>query len=548
MYKKLILYSIIVLFIGAFTPVAHARETVFSLPYGAGDQQIAVYVPPDNVEEGGDPSGPFWFFVDRVHDTFYIADDTLAIKKFTLTGQFLGKIPIDLQSMRSFCLDSEENIYIIHGVACEELSKVSNTGQILWTKSISEILQGQRGQDMFATYLYIDPNGFLYLEITRMNDVVYAKLDKDGSFVENVPSNYIDGNGNYHLFKPVYSFGNLFIDDRKETGDYKSSFDIDVFGKNKSLIKTLKVSFPEEYKNFDTLRDVLEQTIDSKENIYLLTFVRRDPINQDILDNGLWINSDNIIYKFNSVGELVSKIQFPNEGIMNLEKRFQVDNEGNLYYLNFYANKMDVVKIPPTIPFSQFSLKHWRINWNQGKHDKNKFHLSGRIGLPDDYTLDMLQKKGTVTVAIKKKDSAPFSQTATLDFKQHGPIWQYKAPKAQKDTEPLDIEKMLIFWQPEGLEDKPDKQGHAGKYHGKRAGWFMIQGNINISDTAQAALLPKAALTLNIPVENITTAGALESTEEVEFKANKNLWFYNAAPHHHWQDWQDNWWEKVKEE
>lgn len=529
-----------------FSPVAHA-ETLFSLPYGTEDHQIRVYVPPDDYVEGEADSGPFWFFVNEAQHTFYIADDASAIKKFNLAGQFLGKISINLDIMRLFSIDDEGNIYIIHGVACEELSKVSNTGQILWTKSISEILQEQRGQDMFATYLYIDPNGFLYLEVTRINDVVYAKLDKDGSFVENVPSNYIDGNGNYHLFKPVYSFGNLFIDDNNETGYYTSGFDVDVFGQEKSFIKTIKIFLPEEYKNFNTSRYVLEETVDSHGNIFIATSVRRDPTTQDILDNGLWINKDNIVYKFDSKGNFISKIQFPDGGLWCLDKKFDIDNEGNLYYLQFHADKMDVVKVPPTIPFSEFSLKHWRINWEQGKHEKNKFHLSGRIDLPDDYTLDMLQKKGIVNIAIEKKDSASFSQTATLDFKEHGPIWHYKAPKAQKGTEPLDIEKMLIFWQPEGSEGKPDKQGHAGKCHGKRAGWFMVQGNINISDTDQAALLPKATLTLNISVENITTAGALESKEEVEFKANKNLWFYNAASHHRWQNWQESWWEKVKE-
>lgn len=215
---------------------------------------------------------------------------------------------------------------------------------------------------------------------------------------------------------------------------------------------------------------------------------------------------------------------------------------GETNHLSFfgimYAKKISV--------FKEFSLKHWRINWDQGKHDKNRFYLVGKIDLPDDYILDMLQKTGIVTITIEKRDSTSFSQTATLDFKQKGPIWHYKVPKAQIGTEqPLDIERMLIFWRPEGPEDKSINQGQ-GKH--KRSGWFMIQGNINISDTDQAGLLPKAALTLNIPVENITVAGALESTEEVEFKTNKNLWFYNAAAHHRWQDWQENWWEKIKEE
>ncbi|MBI4836372.1 MAG: hypothetical protein HY817_03875, partial [Candidatus Abawacabacteria bacterium] len=116
---------------------------------------------------------------------------------------------------------------------------------------------------------------------------------------------------------------------------------------------------------------------------------------------------------------------------------------------NYLEKTVKVIK--RKVPFEEFNIKHWRIHWDQGKHDKNKFQLSGRIDLPDGYTLDMLQKKGVVTIAIEKKDSAPFSQTATLDFKQHGPIWHYKAPKAQNGTEPLDIEKMLIFWQPEGL-------------------------------------------------------------------------------------------------
>jgi hypothetical protein len=207
------------------------------------------------------------------------------------------------------------------------------------------------------------------------------------------------------------------------------------------------------------------------------------------------------------------------------------------------TSKVKIIEEPKSIPFDQFSLKHWRIHWEQGKHGKNKFQLSGRIDLPDDYTLDMLQKKGIVTIAIEKKDSAPFSQTATLDFKQHGPIWRYKAPKAQNGTQPLDIEKMLIFWQPEGSEGKPDSQCQ-GKH--KRNGWFMIQGNINISDTDQAALLPKAALTLNIPVKNITTAGSLESSASVDFIVNQNRWFYKSP--RPCPGWQDNWWEKVKED
>lgn len=548
-YSPILCFIISILF-SAVTAVQ--AETLFSLSYGEynqTDSQIEMSIPPvlpeDAPVDSGVPAGPFWFYVDKAHDIFYIADDIYAIKKFTMTGEFLAKIQLNVGGIRSFSIDNEENIYIIHGNSSELLSKADKTGQIIWTKSISDIMPKHSGFGMFRSYFYVAQNGFFYLELSRSQDSIFIKLDTEGSFIENAPSNYLDRNENYYLFKPVSSSGNLFIRDERETGSYTSGFNIDILDQNKTQIKTLTIAYPDEYKNFNNLRSDLEQIVDPEGNIYVLNFVARDTDKQTLYENGLVIDSDNIIYKFSPTGNFLSKIQFPSEPIMNLEKRFQVDNEGNLYYLSFQVDKLDVVKVPPTIPFQQFSLKHWSIHWDQGKHDKNKFQISGRIDLPDDYTLDMLQKKGIVTIAIEKNDGAPFSQTAALDFKQKGPIWQYKAPKAQNGTEPFDIEKMLIFWQPEGSEGKLGSQGQ-GKH--KRAGWFMIQGNINIPDTDQAALLPKAALTFNIPVENITTAGALESTEEVEFKVQKNLWIYNAAPHSRWQDWQESWWEKVKED
>lgn len=194
------------------------------------------------------------------------------------------------------------------------------------------------------------------------------------------------------------------------------------------------------------------------------------------------------------------------------------------------------------IPFKSFNVKEMTIHWAQGKHDQNKFQLAGKIDLPDDYTTDMLKKQGAVTLSIEKNAGGAFTQTSTLDFSEKGPIWRHKAPKSQQTTakETLLIEKMLIFWLPESVQNKPGKDG---KGHHKRTGWFMIQGNINIPDTDQATLLPKATLTLDIPLQNTTAAGSLQSSETVTFKTQKDHWLYNTTPHERWRHYKDSWWE-----
>ncbi len=201
--------------------------------------------------------------------------------------------------------------------------------------------------------------------------------------------------------------------------------------------------------------------------------------------------------------------------------------------------------LPNNIFFSSFSINHMEINW---KKDEPGFMIAGQVALPANYTVDDLQIQANLKIAITKQNSSFLIRKQTVNFNQGGPIWRYRVRKPEMTllSDGLRIKKMLIFWQPEGIEGKSDKQGHAGKCHGKRAGWFIIQGNINISDTDQAALLPKAAIILNIPVENITTAGALESTASVDFTVNRNRWHYKSP--RPCPGWKENWWDEIKDD
>ncbi len=195
--------------------------------------------------------------------------------------------------------------------------------------------------------------------------------------------------------------------------------------------------------------------------------------------------------------------------------------------------------LPNNIPFRFFSINHMEINW---KKDEPGFMITGQVTLPDNYMVDDLQIQANLKIIIAKENSSFLIRKQTINFDQGGPIWRYRVrkPEITLPAEGIRIKKMLIFWQPEAAQDKP------GKGHRKRIGWFMIQGNINVSNGDQATLVPKASLTLNIPVENITTTSSLESTATVDFTIQKKHWFYKIPPSG--LDYKENWWDDIKDE
>lgn len=171
-----------------------------------------------------------------------------------------------------------------------------------------------------------------------------------------------------------------------------------------------------------------------------------------------------------------------------------------------YFRGVGNIKIIETIralPFKEFSIEHLQIHWNK---EKNEFIINGKLTLPDDYKKNDLEKKANINIGLNKKDGSMFTQETSIDFYKYGHSWFYQnTQNHQSNTDSLIIDKMRVFWQ---------SQFRTGKHaFSNKTAEFFIEGSLIMSKQDKVNLSPNAQLTLNIPIQDITTAGALEGSD-----------------------------------
>lgn len=189
---------------------------------------------------------------------------------------------------------------------------------------------------------------------------------------------------------------------------------------------------------------------------------------------------------------------FPFDGKQQIPVAGQTQNG---YFQGYLSLEFSSKK--PALPFKEFSIKHWQIHWSK---EKTKFIISGKLTLPDDYKKNDLEKKANINIGLNKKDGSMFTQETPIDFYKYGHSWFYQnTQNHQSNTGSLIIDKMRIFWQP---------QFRTSKYaFSNKTAEFFIEGSLIMSKQDKVNLSPNAQLTLNIPIQNITTVGALEGSD-----------------------------------
>lgn len=423
--------AIVSLILSTFLISSHslAQGKLFSISYGEEESKIGVYIP-DYETDGEDaegPAGPSCFYVDN-QGNFYITDVmSQVIKKYSPTGDFIIKTETIDSPLHSFCVDNEGNIYIIHGATGDRLTKIDKNGTLVWSKTLAEFKAPVNYQGLTHVRIISDS---LYLETRLSNDIKYIKVSKEGVFVEEVPSDELDGNGNYYtLGKAVYSFGNIYRDDEKNTGEYYSGGEFDLVNSNGYVLKTYKIAFPDEYKNSDYLRGIHEWDHDLDGNIYATVYIYRASEQQIIYDNGLFIDADNLIFKFDNDGRYISTLTFPSSPFINQEELVFLDETGKIYYLQFYADHLDVVKVssdniaPQTnISITPFpNIAAWNnsdititltATDNEGGSGVKEIHyaLTGAVNedkvVPGQTAQIVLKTEGTTTISYYTLDNA----------------------------------------------------------------------------------------------------------------------------------------------
>ena len=188
--------------------------------------------------------------------------------------------------------------------------------------------------------------------------------------------------------------------------------------------------------------------------------------------------------------------------------------------------------------FQNFKISRMTINWAKDitKPDKkwgwrsffswfmrfttknaDKFSISGRIKLPEGYTVAHLEESATVSVAINNSSGSDAVNFKEQILRRLGVRW---TDTGKSPGENMKITKMTIWWAPE----ERDLAGWAG---------FNIRGELEFPESIGVnTTLAGATVTLTIPVSAGSGGGSLPGEEMVEFQvySRSNQWsYYNSS-------------------
>jgi hypothetical protein len=193
--------------------------------------------------------------------------------------------------------------------------------------------------------------------------------------------------------------------------------------------------------------------------------------------------------------------------------------------------------------FQSFVISHMTIDWAKdvGKPDNkwgwrsffgwftkftskndDKFSISGRLKLPEGYTVENLKESATVSISISQS-----SGSDTVNFKEQllrrlGVMWAYNG-NAKPHGEDMKITKLTIWWAPQS-DEWTDWAG------------FNIEGEIGLPESIGVNTRPaEATVTLEIPISADSGHGSLQGEETIKFSVSSRLsqWFYHrlGLPH-----------------
>jgi hypothetical protein len=172
----------------------------------------------------------------------------------------------------------------------------------------------------------------------------------------------------------------------------------------------------------------------------------------------------------------------------------------------------------PDYPGGKWSK--WMFNWwwkRNTPQENDKFSISGRLRLPDGYSVEDLNESATLTVTLvngttKENDTVHFQKRS---LGRNGAMWMYWGD-GNPPGEGIDITKMTIWW-------APQSDRWAGCSGFNISGVFELPEGIG-KDTEPAS----ATVTLELPVTTEAGCGSLLGEEVIKFNVTKkfNLWSY----------------------
>ena len=288
--------------------MSYKKNILFTLYFGKSDNNIGMWIPLIDRIDGGPPEGPYRFIVDNALHIYFGDNINKKIKKYDLEGNLLySSIPIE--DIDDFIVDENNCIYVRSGARCDKLIKLDSSGNIIYTKTIAP--------EMIGTWEGVEDA-------------------PDLSF-----QNKIDRAGRRYKFSYIgekYQYGVTKIDLSEKPGkEYK----LGLAKIRRKHLLTDESSLPS--PNFSGIETIYDWLVDGNGNFYGWGEKKREyPI---VLKEGFQIARDVVVFKYSSKRKFLCQIQFPDAPSNFLrDPPFQVDAEGNIYCLQFHADRLDVVR------------------------------------------------------------------------------------------------------------------------------------------------------------------------------------------------------------
>jgi uncharacterized protein len=152
-------------------------------------------------------------------------------------------------------------------------------------------------------------------------------------------------------------------------------------------------------------------------------------------------------------------------------------------------------------PLEDVNLKMATIHWMPGDDGQARFHLMGKLDLPEGFTHDDLSGDLTLCVTIAGETGCD-----TVTFTQHGSAWIYHG--ADGEGSGMDIRHATIVWRP------------------KCGAIAIIRGKLILPGIDQDTTPAEATIELGLPVETPGPTPELIGEVSIAFEVHRKMWLY----------------------
>ncbi len=346
-------------------------QVLFSLQYGKDSSQVGMFIPHSTAEDGGEPSGPSDFAIG-IDGGIYIGDQQNGkVKKFSRSRQLLMATEGRIDRIAGMAVDSHGRIYVIHGTASNEVAVYDEKGKRLpdVERKITEaaekladnlastqpqlkkdIFRGRRGVPAGA--VRCDASGNVYFRSGQFTLKIDAQFAEAQAFKEH-PLDAQDSRYSYRLLPPqkqverlVYgtdgSLVNQFLTNVLQRAE------VTIYGADGSVVR--RFTLPRgEWSEVEKLVPVGGGDVDCDGRGHFYT--RRSPVAVYHLplkpDNrSFFVVRSYAVLEYDDKGGFVGLRAVINGFTMPSIHWVEVDPQGNVYWLDFKADHVDVMMAP----------------------------------------------------------------------------------------------------------------------------------------------------------------------------------------------------------